>query len=72
MKLIHRYNINVTKGDLEEPRLELVTSLYRPHVDSGYQSMLTDMLEARAFDAFICAMIQGLITQGQYALTIMG
>ena len=46
--------IDLTKAQGRSPRQMLVTaSFYRPFLDSGYRSMIVNLMEAGCFDALI-------------------
>ena len=67
MKLIHRYEVQVMSGrpGYEHEQLStIVTSFYRPYLDSGYQRMIVEMLEYGRFNEFIHDMIGTALTTG--------
>ena len=75
MKLIHRYEARVMSGRPgyeHEQFSTVVTSFYRPHLDSGYQRMISEMLEYGRFDGFIHDMIGTAATTGMsYCRNVM-
>ena len=67
MKLLCRRILTLGKqGYADDPCVEIVTSMYRPFVDGGYRNMISTMVTAGEFDAFIGALLQGLLSQGNF------
>ena len=69
MKLLCRRVLTLGKqGYADDPCVEIVASFYRPYIDSGYQHMITTMVTAGEFDAFVGALLQGLLSHGKCGL----
>ena len=70
-RLLYRYTLSIAKdepvpgAENEGPRMDVVTSFYRGHVDPAYRSLVSDMIEGGLFDEFISGVLQGLVYQGE-------
>ena len=60
MKLIHRMDIEICSEtdptsvhDLPPRQMLVTASFYRPFLDSGYRSMIVNLMEAGCFDSLI-------------------
>jgi len=75
-QLLHRYilrvvkdaNVSLVEEDSEKVGLEVVASFYRGSIDPSYKLMVGDMIDAGLFDAFIAAVLQGLVHQGEFTI----
>ena len=66
MKLIHRLQLEVvSKLDTTGASLHVTASFYRPFLDGGYQSMISQMMDTGCFDGFIQSVIEQIVQSGK-------